>query len=187
MTAPVNQDWEELRFEAEVFGTMIIGPPSLVELRRGSLFPIVPVGEKAGAEGIRTPDLLIANETLYQLSYDPIRAAKNYNTDRARQLLGASERNGPLPRAAGALASGPAEGGAGSGLILMRRLSLSKKTLPFFSAYKVQSRPVPTLTPAWNLVPHCRTRMLPAVTDSPPNRLTPRRLLTLSRPLRTLP
>src|SRR5882762_3351048 len=27
-----------------------------------------------GAEGSRTPDLLIANETLYQLSYDPIRA-----------------------------------------------------------------------------------------------------------------
>jgi hypothetical protein len=26
-----------------------------------------------GAEGSRTPDLLIANETLYQLSYDPIR------------------------------------------------------------------------------------------------------------------
>ena len=25
-----------------------------------------------GAEGNRTPDLLIANETLYQLSYDPI-------------------------------------------------------------------------------------------------------------------
>src|SRR4030095_10873350 len=25
-----------------------------------------------GAEGSRTPDLLIANETLYQLSYDPI-------------------------------------------------------------------------------------------------------------------
>ena len=25
-----------------------------------------------GAMGIRTPDLLIANETLYQLSYDPI-------------------------------------------------------------------------------------------------------------------
>jgi hypothetical protein len=24
-----------------------------------------------GAEGSRTPDLLIANETLYQLSYDP--------------------------------------------------------------------------------------------------------------------
>ncbi len=28
--------------------------------------------EDGGAEGIRTPDLLIANETLYQLSYDPI-------------------------------------------------------------------------------------------------------------------
>ena len=25
-----------------------------------------------GAKGSRTPDLLIANETLYQLSYDPI-------------------------------------------------------------------------------------------------------------------
>ena len=28
--------------------------------------------ESGGAEGSRTPDLLIANETLYQLSYDPI-------------------------------------------------------------------------------------------------------------------
>ncbi len=28
-----------------------------------------------GGEGIRTPDLLIANETLYQLSYTPSRAA----------------------------------------------------------------------------------------------------------------
>jgi hypothetical protein len=31
-----------------------------------------------GAEGIRTPDLLIANETLYQLSYDPIQQARKY-------------------------------------------------------------------------------------------------------------
>jgi hypothetical protein len=30
-----------------------------------------------GAEGSRTPDLLIANETLYQLSYDPSRSSKN--------------------------------------------------------------------------------------------------------------
>ena len=29
-------------------------------------------GLDGGAEGNRTPDLLIANETLYQLSYDPI-------------------------------------------------------------------------------------------------------------------
>ncbi len=28
-----------------------------------------------GAEGGRTPDLLIANEALYQLSYDPIQCA----------------------------------------------------------------------------------------------------------------
>jgi hypothetical protein len=31
-----------------------------------------------GAEGSRTPDLFIANEALYQLSYDPIQEA---NTD----------------------------------------------------------------------------------------------------------
>ncbi len=55
------------------------------------------------------------------------------------------------------------------------------------SANNVQSRPVPTFLPATNLVPRWRTRMLPAVTNSPPNRFTPSRLLTLSRPLRTLP
>jgi hypothetical protein len=42
-----------------------------------------------GAEGSRTPDLLIANETLYQLSYDPnldvrfaisLSTSKNFNT-----------------------------------------------------------------------------------------------------------
>ena len=31
-----------------------------------------------GADRIRTCDLLIANETLYQLSYDPIQLACNY-------------------------------------------------------------------------------------------------------------
>jgi hypothetical protein len=30
-----------------------------------------PLLVNGGAEGSRTPDLLIANETLYQLSYDP--------------------------------------------------------------------------------------------------------------------
>ena len=29
------------------------------------------IQKSGGAEGSRTPDLLIANETLYQLSYDP--------------------------------------------------------------------------------------------------------------------
>src|ERR1044071_212657 len=69
----------------------------------------------------------------------------------------------------------------------MRLLSLSKCTLPSTRANRVQSRPVPTFLPARNFVPRWRTRMLPAVTNSPPNRLTPSLLLTLSRPLRTLP
>ena len=30
-----------------------------------------------GAEGVRTPDLLNAIQALYQLSYDPIREARN--------------------------------------------------------------------------------------------------------------
>ena len=44
------------------------GPPS----------PSAALRAKAGgAEGSRTPDLLIANETLYQLSYDPIKFSVN--------------------------------------------------------------------------------------------------------------
>jgi hypothetical protein len=43
-----------------------------------------PQAKAGGAEGIRTPDLLIANQSLYQLSYDPIhrlraRIALTYN------------------------------------------------------------------------------------------------------------
>ena len=37
---------------------------------------------KTGGKGIRTPDLLIANETLYQLSYTPEKSAKDYYVDR---------------------------------------------------------------------------------------------------------
>jgi hypothetical protein len=33
---------------------------------------MVPPSAVGGGKGIRTPDLLIANETLYQLSYTPI-------------------------------------------------------------------------------------------------------------------
>src|SRR5947208_72803 len=33
----------------------------------------------AGGKGIRTPDLLIANETLYQLSYTPMQRAGKYH------------------------------------------------------------------------------------------------------------
>src|ERR1700690_1602045 len=46
---------------------------------------------------------------------------------------------------------------------------------------------MPTFSPARTLVPRWRTRILPASTDSPPKRFTPRRLLWESRPLRVLP
>jgi hypothetical protein len=36
--------------------------------------------QNGGAEGSRTPDLLIANETLYQLSYDPNMLDNKYFT-----------------------------------------------------------------------------------------------------------
>ncbi len=51
----------------------------------------------------------------------------------------------------------------------------------------MQSFPWPTPRPAWNLVPHWRTRMLPAMTCWPPYRLTPRRWPLESRPLRVDP
>jgi hypothetical protein len=44
--------------------------------RLGSLvLPLSPMA-KRGGKGIRTPGLLIANETLYQLSYTPISPVK---------------------------------------------------------------------------------------------------------------
>src|SRR5690242_11819043 len=35
------------------------------------------IDTKSGGKGIRTPDLLIANETLYQLSYTPVETEDN--------------------------------------------------------------------------------------------------------------
>src|SRR5690242_12901863 len=46
---------------------------------------------------------------------------------------------------------------------------------------------MPTLSPGCHLVPRWRTMMLPARTVSLPNFFTPRRLLSLSRPLRDEP
>src|SRR5271154_1628002 len=46
---------------------------------------------------------------------------------------------------------------------------------------------MPTLAPATKREPRWRMMMLPALTVSPPNRFTPSRLLTLSRPFRELP
>ena len=34
------------------------------------------LGGKTGVKGSRTPDLVIANDALYQLSYDPLSAAR---------------------------------------------------------------------------------------------------------------
>src|SRR5664280_2097199 len=36
------------------------------------------INVKCGAEGIRTPDLLIANQSLYQLSYDPVHQVRTW-------------------------------------------------------------------------------------------------------------
>ena len=63
-----------------------------------------------GAEGSRTPDLLIANETLYQLSYDPAPSANkiaggaNFATKNAFQHKFTSARKAGFlsPRAAAA-------------------------------------------------------------------------------------
>src|SRR5579862_5354672 len=46
---------------------------------------------------------------------------------------------------------------------------------------------MPTRSPGWNLVPRWRTMMLPGMTISPPNFLTPSRRPALSRPLREDP
>src|SRR5438477_5243428 len=46
---------------------------------------------------------------------------------------------------------------------------------------------MPTRSPGWNLVPRCRTMMLPGMTIWPPNFLTPSRRPALSRPLRDEP
>src|SRR5262249_28474085 len=59
-------------------------------------------------------------------------------------------------------------------------------TAPAASAKRVSSPPRPTRSPGWNLVPRCRTRISPALTTCPPNRLTPRRWAAESRPLREL-
>jgi hypothetical protein len=44
-----------------------------------------------------------------------------------------------------------------------------------------------TLSPGWNLVPRCRTIILPGMTSWPPNFLTPRRRPAESLPLRVEP
>src|SRR5580658_6362937 len=58
----------------------------------------------------------------------------------------------------------------------------SNLTMPVISANRVSSLPWPTFTPAWCFVPRCRTKIVPALTRWPPNRLTPSRCPCESRP-----
>src|SRR3954467_11470696 len=71
-------------------------------------------------------------------------------------------------------------------LTVLRPRDSPKRTLPSTSANSVSSLPRPTLAPGWNFVPRCRTRISPALTAWPPNRLTPRYWALESRPLREL-
>ncbi len=66
-----------LACQAVVFeaGRNLASKSAFVSLRRDSL-RLSCLKAKAGGKGIRTPGLLIANETLYQLSYTPIYLAK---------------------------------------------------------------------------------------------------------------
>jgi hypothetical protein len=54
--------------------------------------PSVRWAKAGGAEGSRTPDLLIANETLYQLSYDP-----NQRPNITPDSYGAARQNDSMP------------------------------------------------------------------------------------------
>jgi hypothetical protein len=49
-------------------------PPGVATDRENLTKPLISLG--GGAKGSRTPDLLIANETLYQLSYDPTQSSR---------------------------------------------------------------------------------------------------------------
>src|SRR3978361_1592733 len=71
-------------------------------------------------------------------------------------------------------------------LTVLRPRWVPNSTLPGASANSVSSPPRPTRSPGWNLVPRCRTRISPALTNWPPKRLTPSRWACESRPLREL-
>src|SRR3990170_1647154 len=64
---------------------------------------------------------------------------------------------------------------------------LRNDTMPSAVANRVWSRPTPTFSPAFILVPRWRTRMLPEMTFWPPKRFTPSRWPSESRPLREEP
>ena len=65
---------------------------------------------------------------------------------------------------------------------LRSRPTRSKETRPSTRANRVSSLPRPTFSPGWMCVPRWRTRMLPARTNWPSPRFTPRRFDSESRP-----
>jgi hypothetical protein len=67
-------------------------------------FNLIRESVKTGGKGIRTPGLLIANETLYQLSYTPILVANRCKKMRSKgRLSTAFTRLQPAPPAVSAL------------------------------------------------------------------------------------
>ena len=66
--------WPPIQKETPTISSLIppdlYHPPPLTHYRRKAELRSA-AKKSGGAEGSRTPDLLIANETLYQLSYDP--------------------------------------------------------------------------------------------------------------------
>ena len=71
-----------LAAEALVALTVRLAAPGATDFNEYRWVFLVPWA--GGAEGIRTPDLLIANETLYQLSYDPNQRATILVPNRAK-------------------------------------------------------------------------------------------------------
>ena len=84
--------------------------------------------QDGGAEGSRTPDLLIANETLYQLSYDPIPPTVTHVKSlhrRPRQARKIQSRDGiPSCAAEPEIREGPKQ------LMPLRRTEGAKKRKP---------------------------------------------------------
>ena len=64
---PAELTCSDLEFYVWIYG--------LMNAARRTILSGGPILGSGGAEGIRTPDLCIANATLYQLSYSPMIAA----------------------------------------------------------------------------------------------------------------
>src|SRR5689334_166051 len=107
--------------------------------------------------------------------------------NRIQTKRGAADRSPSESVASGSVYSAASAGSGTTEMNLRPPIPSWNFTWPASSANSVWSRPIPTRSPGWNLVPRCRTIMLPGTTISPPNFLTPSRRPGLSRPLRDEP